>query len=79
MPGLGKPLEEITPISVKPRSGSVGEVHNLPIYTGGNPYAPLSGSGLSRIVRQPSAEEMRYVASVYAGLPSAEFPQTVHL
>ena len=79
MPGLGKPPEEITPFSVNTRSGSVGEVHNLPIYTGGNPYAPLSGSGLSRIVRQPSAEEMRYVASVYAGPSSAEFPQVVHL
>ena len=79
MPGLGKPLEEITSISVKTRSDSVGEVHNIPIYTGGNPYAPLSGSGLSRIVRQPSAEEIRYVASVYAGLSSAEFPQVVYL
>ncbi len=79
MPGLGKLPEEIIPISVKTRSGSVVEVHKLPIYTGGNPYAPLSGSGLSRIVRQPSAEEMRYVASVYAGPSSAEFPQVVHL
>ena len=79
MPGLENSPEEITPISVKTRSGSVGEVRNFPIYTGGNPYAPLSGSGLSRIVRQPSAEEMRYVASVYAGPSSAEIPQVVHL
>lgn len=67
----------MTPISVKIRSGFVGEADKTPIYTGRNPYAPLSGPGLIRFARQPSAEEMRYVASVYTGPPCADYPQVV--